>query len=69
MTAVLDPGAGKYPETVNASPATIEGGNDLENGETHQEQLQFGDQSSRLPRTKIITVSIASSQCRRHLAW
>ena len=68
MSSVEGPGAGKCAETANASPATTNGENDVENGERVQKQAQFGDQSSRLPRVKIITVSIESSQHHMHLS-
>jgi hypothetical protein len=61
MAAVADHGTGKYADTTGPSLAVADARSDVENGEKQREQLQFGDQSSRLPTAKIITVSTANS--------
>lgn len=54
-------GSGTGINAVNASSApTTDSENEVEKAGNSPPQAQFGDQTSRLPRTKIITVSIAS---------
>lgn len=60
MAAVADHGTGKYADTTSPSLAIADAKGDVENGEKQQGQAQFGDQSSRLPTAKIITVSTAN---------
>ena len=59
MTAPSPLGTGDNADAVSASPAATKIENDIENGEKQPVQIRFGDQSSRLPRAKIITVSMA----------
>jgi hypothetical protein len=59
MTAVSPLGTGDNADAVIASPAATKLENDIENGENQPVQVRFGDQSSRLPRAKIISVSMA----------
>lgn len=67
MTAVPEIGIGKTAVAPNASAAINGMEKDVENGESQPSQAQFGDQSSRLPRSKIITVSTPCS-CPKYLS-
>lgn len=70
MTAVLDPGTGQNADTASAAPTIIVGANgDVENAGGRKGPAQFGDQSSRLPKSKIITVSIVVPSIQEKLAW
>lgn len=64
MTAVVDLGTGRYADTTSPSRTIVDAKSDVEIGEQQQGQPQFGDQSSRLPTAKIITVSTVDPSTR-----
>jgi hypothetical protein len=60
MAAVDGSGTGINAVNASSAPTMTDSENDIEKAGNSSPQAQFGDQTSRLPRTKIITVSITS---------